>query len=398
MFALPYAMHEEGVRRYGFHGLSYEYIASVLPQLRRAAAGAHRRAAPGQRRQHVRAARRPQRRQHDGLHRRRRPADGHAHRQPRPGVVLYLMDERGMDARAIEKLLYQPVRPARRLGHLQRHAHAAGERRAARQACDRPVRATASGASWARWPRRWAGSTRSCSPAGIGENSRRDPRARLPRRGLARRRARRAANAAGGPRISTADSRVAAWVMPTNEELMIARHTASAGAIGTLAPMNPEDSAAGLSGAPSAGGRHRQRALDRLGLRQGVPRTRRRRRRHLPEREGAAARRAAGARARGADLHAARRQRAGRARGGVRAIARAVGPARHPVHSIAFAPKDDLQGGLLNCSAEGFAKAMDVSCHSFVRMARLAAPLMTDGGTMFAMSYHGARRWCRTTT
>jgi enoyl-[acyl-carrier protein] reductase I len=60
------------------------------------------------------------------------------------------------------------------------------------------------------------------------------------------------------------------------------------------------------------------------------------------------------------------------------------------VHSIAFAPKQDLQGGLLNCSAEGFAKAMDVSCHSFVRMARLAAPLMTEGGAMFAMSYHGA--------
>jgi len=62
------------------------------------------------------------------------------------------------------------------------------------------------------------------------------------------------------------------------------------------------------------------------------------------------------------------------------------------VHSIAFAPKDDLQGGLLNCSADGFAKAMDVSCHSFIRMARLAAPLMTDGGTMFAMSYYGANR------
>jgi len=62
------------------------------------------------------------------------------------------------------------------------------------------------------------------------------------------------------------------------------------------------------------------------------------------------------------------------------------------VHSIAFAPKEDLQGGLLDCSASGFAKAMDVSCHSFVRMAKLAAPLMTDGGTMFAMSYHGANK------
>jgi enoyl-[acyl-carrier protein] reductase I len=62
------------------------------------------------------------------------------------------------------------------------------------------------------------------------------------------------------------------------------------------------------------------------------------------------------------------------------------------VHSIAFAAKEDLQGGLLNCSAEGFAKAMDISCHSFVRMAKLAAPLMTEGGSMFAMSYYGANR------
>jgi enoyl-[acyl-carrier protein] reductase I len=62
------------------------------------------------------------------------------------------------------------------------------------------------------------------------------------------------------------------------------------------------------------------------------------------------------------------------------------------VHSIAFAPKEDLQGGLLACSAAGFAKAMDVSCHSFVRMARLAAPLMKHGGTMLAMSYHGAAK------
>jgi enoyl-[acyl-carrier protein] reductase I len=62
------------------------------------------------------------------------------------------------------------------------------------------------------------------------------------------------------------------------------------------------------------------------------------------------------------------------------------------LHSIAFAPKDDLRGGLLNCSAEGFKVAMDVSCHSFVRMARLAAPLMKNGGTLFAMSYYGANK------
>jgi enoyl-[acyl-carrier protein] reductase I len=62
------------------------------------------------------------------------------------------------------------------------------------------------------------------------------------------------------------------------------------------------------------------------------------------------------------------------------------------VHSIAWAPRDDLQRGLLDCSAGGFAKAMDISCHSFIRMAKLAAPLMTDGGSMFAMSYLGANR------
>ncbi|UBM11559.1 enoyl-ACP reductase FabI [Cupriavidus metallidurans] len=62
------------------------------------------------------------------------------------------------------------------------------------------------------------------------------------------------------------------------------------------------------------------------------------------------------------------------------------------VHSVAFAPKADLQGGLLNSSAAGFARAMDVSCHSFIRMGRRAVPLMPHGGTMFAMSYDGANR------
>src|ERR1035441_2453130 len=62
------------------------------------------------------------------------------------------------------------------------------------------------------------------------------------------------------------------------------------------------------------------------------------------------------------------------------------------VHSIAFAPKQDLQAGLLECSAEGFAQAMDISTHSFIRMARLAAPMMPQGGCMFAMTYYGAQK------
>ena len=61
-------------------------------------------------------------------------------------------------------------------------------------------------------------------------------------------------------------------------------------------------------------------------------------------------------------------------------------------HSIAFAPREDLHASLVDCSAEGFAMAMDVSCHSFVRMARLAIPLMKGGGSLQTVSFFGADR------
>lgn len=60
------------------------------------------------------------------------------------------------------------------------------------------------------------------------------------------------------------------------------------------------------------------------------------------------------------------------------------------IHSIAFAPRADLHGRVVDCSAEGFAQAMHVSCWSFLRMAKLAEPLMTDGGVLATMSYYGA--------
>jgi enoyl-[acyl-carrier protein] reductase I len=61
------------------------------------------------------------------------------------------------------------------------------------------------------------------------------------------------------------------------------------------------------------------------------------------------------------------------------------------LHSIAFAPKDDLQGRVTDCSKAGFLTAMDVSCWSFIRMAKLAEPLMTDGGTISTMTYYGSQ-------
>jgi len=60
------------------------------------------------------------------------------------------------------------------------------------------------------------------------------------------------------------------------------------------------------------------------------------------------------------------------------------------VHSIAFAPYPELQGRVIDCSRDGFLRAMDISCHSFLRMARLAEPLMPRGGCMLTMSYLGA--------
>jgi len=60
------------------------------------------------------------------------------------------------------------------------------------------------------------------------------------------------------------------------------------------------------------------------------------------------------------------------------------------LHAIAFAPKEDLHGRLADCSRDGFLTAMDVSCHSFIRMAHLAEPLMKNGGALFTMSYYGA--------
>jgi len=61
------------------------------------------------------------------------------------------------------------------------------------------------------------------------------------------------------------------------------------------------------------------------------------------------------------------------------------------LHSIAFAPKEDLQGRVVDCSKAGFLQAMDISCWSFIRMAKLAEPLMTDGGALFCMTYYGSQ-------
>ncbi|WP_448204924.1 enoyl-ACP reductase FabI [Azospirillum sp. sgz302134] len=62
------------------------------------------------------------------------------------------------------------------------------------------------------------------------------------------------------------------------------------------------------------------------------------------------------------------------------------------LHSIAFAPREDLHARVVDCSKEGFSLAMEVSCHSFIRMAKLAEPLMTGGGCLMTVSFYGAEQ------
>jgi acetate kinase len=225
MFALPRELDEAGVRRYGFHGLSYEYIASVLPDFDpRAAAGktvvlhlgngASMCALAGRRSVATTMGFTAV----DGL------PMGTRSGALDPGVLLYLMDERKMDARAIEALIYQKsgLLGVSGVSSDMRALLASPEPRA-ELAVDLFVHRIA----------RELGSLAAALEGldaivftgGIGEHA-------APVREAVCRRAAwlgltldAEANADDGPRISAAGSRTTAWVIPTNEELMIARHT-----------------------------------------------------------------------------------------------------------------------------------------------------------------------------
>ncbi|MBK8890237.1 MAG: acetate/propionate family kinase [Dechloromonas sp.] len=224
-FALPPAITDRGVLRYGFHGLSYEYIASVLPEVDpRAAAGrsvvlhlgngASMCAIHGGRSvagtMGFTAV--------DGL------PMGTRSGNLDPGVVLYLMDELKMDARAIEKLLYQQsgLLGVSGVSSDMRTLLASDEPRA-KFAVELFVYRI--GRELGSLAAALGGLDALVFTAGIGEH------AAAIRERVCRAAAwlgvelDPAANSAGGPRLSMADSRVAAWVLPTNEELMIARHT-----------------------------------------------------------------------------------------------------------------------------------------------------------------------------
>jgi acetate kinase len=222
---LPESVRRHGVQRYGFHGLSYEYVASVLPEVAPEIAGGRVLVAhlgSGASLCALRAGRSVDTSLGftalDGLCMGTRPG------ALDPGVVLYLFQGLGLGVDEVEKLLYKQsgLLGISGLGNDMRDLLGRDEPQA-KLAVDYFVYRIAKevGALAAVL----GGVDGLVFTAGIGENS-----AEIRRR-VARASAwigielDEAANERGGPRISTTGSRVSAWVIPTNEELMIARHT-----------------------------------------------------------------------------------------------------------------------------------------------------------------------------
>jgi acetate kinase len=226
-FALPAHITEQGVRRYGFHGLSYEYIASRLPEADPALAGAKVVAAHLGNGASMCAM-----------------AAGHSVASSMgftavdglpmgtrcgaldPGVVLYLIDELGMDVAAVQKLLYQE-------SGLLGVSGISSDMRTLEQSDDPRAKAAIAlmvyriGRELGSLAAALGGLDGLVFSGGIGENSvalRAAVCSDAAWLGVRLDAAANAANPRGVTRISAADSKVTVWVVPANEELMIARH------------------------------------------------------------------------------------------------------------------------------------------------------------------------------
>jgi len=224
-FALPKSITDRGVVRYGFHGLSYEYIAAVLPQVDPQAAAGRTvvlHLGNGSSMCGMSACRSMASTMGftavDGL------PMGTRCGNLDPGVVLYLMDELKMDARAIEKLIYQESGLLGVSGiSSDMRVLLASPEPGAKRAIDLYVYRI--GRELGSLASALGGLDAMVFTAGIGENSA-ELRERVCRDaawlGLD---LDPEANRAGDRRISREGSRVGVFVVPTNEELMIARHT-----------------------------------------------------------------------------------------------------------------------------------------------------------------------------
>ena len=232
-YALPESITGLGVRRYGFHGLSYEYIASVLPGYSgQGAAGATLVAHLGNGSSLCALAGGKSVASTMGFTAVDGLPMGSRCGNLDPGVILFLIDHLKMDTRAVENLIYKQSGLLGVSGiSSDMRVLLDSEDARARFAVDLFVYRI--GRELGSLAAATQGIDALVFTAGIGEHS-------APIRERVCREARwlgveldPAANAKGGPRISTAGSKVSAWVIPTNEELMIARHTRAAAGVAT---------------------------------------------------------------------------------------------------------------------------------------------------------------------
>ena len=224
---LPRELTEAGIRRYGFHGLSYEYVsapaAEVAPSMPTSGSSSRISAtapacAPSSTGRSVATTM--------GFTAVEGLVMGTRCGSIDPGVLIYLMDERRHGCARARKPDLQEVRPARRVRNLVGHAHASRSRtipgRARRSTCS----SIGSSARSARWRRRSAAWTGWCSPAASASANAKTRQRGRRRLRLARRRDRRAGECGRQGRIDAPSSRIPIWVLPTDEERVIARHTA----------------------------------------------------------------------------------------------------------------------------------------------------------------------------
>jgi len=224
-FAIPERFYDEGVRRYGFHGISYEYIAGRLAEVAPEIAGgrvvvAH--LGSGASMCAIVAGKSVESTMGftalDGLPMGTRPG------QMDPGILLYLMTEKHMNAAMIERLLYNEcgLKGLSGLSNDVRELLSSGSPRA-RLALDYFVYRICLSAGML--AAAMGGIDGMVFTAGIGENAPSIREAVLRRLSWLGSEIDPALNARGGPRISSERSRISCYVMPTDEELMIARHT-----------------------------------------------------------------------------------------------------------------------------------------------------------------------------
>lgn len=225
MYALPRELADEGVRRYGFHGLSYEYIASALPEFdSRAAGGKTVLCHLGNGSSMCAVAGRMSVATTMGFTAVEGLPMGTRCGALDPGVVLFLIEQKGMEPRAVRELLYNKSGLLGVSGlSSDMRALLASEDPRAKLAID--IYVYRIGRELGSLAAALGGLDAIVFTAGIGENA-------APIRERVCRDAEwlgieldAAANAGGGPRISAAASRTSAWVIPTDEELMIAQHT-----------------------------------------------------------------------------------------------------------------------------------------------------------------------------